>query len=295
MRLASAWSDGGWVIGVIASDQESIAVLDPAQGTVDDAVRGGFAALEAIQAAADTAVQRPLDEVVLGPPLRKFNRDILCTGWNYLDHFYESQGKREGQDPESLPLHPTFFTKGPDTVIGPTDPIAFDADLSSKWDYEAEVALVIGTAGRSIGQEQALQHVFGYFVANDVSQRDLQRAHGGQWLKGKSIDGTMPIGPWLTTADAVDDPADLLIECELNGEVMQRASTATMAFSLQRLISELSRGMTLQVGDVILTGTPSGIGNARNPPVFLKPGDQLTTKVSQLGALRNRVEPVSLA
>jgi len=294
VRLASAWSHGGWAIGVVASDQQSVAVLDPAQGTVDDVVRGGFAALEAIQAAADAAVQRPLDEVVLGPPLRRFNRDILCTGWNYLDHFYESQGKREGQDPASMPEHPTFFTKGPDTVIGPTDPIAFDGDLSSKWDYEAELALVIGTEGRSIAPEQALQHVFGYFVANDVSQRDLQRAHGGQWLKGKSIDCTMPIGPWLTTADAVDDPADLLIECELNGEVMQRASTATMAFSLQRIISELSRGMTLRAGDVILTGTPSGIGNARNPPVFLKPGDQLTTRVAQLGALRNVVETIPL-
>ena len=210
-------------------------------------------------------------------------------GWNYWDHFEESKGKREGQDPAETPKHPTFFTKGPDTVIGPFDDIAYDPELSKKWDYEAEVALVFGRDGRDIPEDQAWQHVFGFCVANDVSQRDLQRAHGGQWLKGKSIDATMPLGPWITTVDEIADPYALRIQCEVNGERRQNASTGQMAFRFERLIAELSRGMTLRAGDVLLTGTPSGIGNAREPQVFLGDGDVILTHVSGLGTLRNRV------
>lgn len=286
MRLASVTTPTGATIGVVHDDLVTATVLDPSHGTVDDVVRGGPAALDAIRGA--TGAFRPVAELTLGPPLRRFNRDVLCTGWNYLDHFYESAGKREGQDPVALPEHPTFFTKGPDTVIGPHDPIAFDAELSAKWDYEAEVALVIGREGCSMSEANALDHVFGWFVANDVSQRDLQRAHGGQWLKGKSVDQTMPIGPWITTADSID-VTDLLIECEVNGEVRQHASTSTMAFSVARILAELSRGMTLRAGDVVLTGTPSGIGNAREPAVFLDDGDVVTTRVGGLGELRNEV------
>lgn len=235
----------------------------------------------------------PLAEVRLLAPLTRFNRDVLCTGWNYWDHFEESRGKREGQDVDR-PDHPTFFTKGPDTVIGPVDDIAFDPELSRKWDYEAEVALVIGRDGRSIPAERAWEHVFGFVVANDVSQRDLQRAHGGQWLKGKSIDATMPLGPWITTVDEVADPYDLRIRCELNGQLMQDASTAQVAFRFEQLIAELSLGMTLRAGDIVLTGTPSGIGNARDPQVFLAEGDVVVTRVEGLGTLRNRVVAVRL-
>jgi 2-keto-4-pentenoate hydratase/2-oxohepta-3-ene-1,7-dioic acid hydratase in catechol pathway len=294
VRLAAVRSADSWCIGVVSADHERVAVLDGGLGTVDDVVRGGPALLEQVRAAAAGVAEVPLDGVVLGSPLQRFNRDVLCTGWNYLDHFYESAGKREGQDPAALPEHPTFFSKGPDTVIGPTDPIAFDAALSEKWDYEAEVAIVIGKDGRSIREEDAMGYVFGYLVANDVSQRDLQRAHGGQWLKGKSIDATMPLGPWVTTAEDVADPDDLLVECVLNGEVMQHASTKEMAFSYATIIAELSRGMTLRRGDVVLTGTPSGIGNAREPAVFLRDGDELVTRVSGLGALHNRLERVAL-
>lgn len=291
MKLASAFVDGGWWLGAVVEDDTAIALLP---GSLDDVVHG-VAPLAAVRQAAAKAPTRPLSEVRLGPPLRRFNRDILCTGWNYLDHFEESKGKREGQDPVEVPQHPTFFTKGPDTVIGPSDDIGYDPDLSSKWDYEAEVALIIGLDGRDIPEESAWQHVFGFCVANDVSQRDLQRAHGGQWLKGKSIDDTMPLGPWITTLDSVPDPYDLRIRCEVNGELRQDASTAQMAFRFERLIAELSRGMTLRAGDVLLTGTPSGIGNARDPQVFLGDGDLVTTTVSGLGTLRNRVAKVGHA
>ncbi|HEX5541698.1 MAG TPA: fumarylacetoacetate hydrolase family protein [Micromonospora sp.] len=293
MRLASVLGDEGPRIGVVRD--QGIALLPAALGTVDDVVRGGPAALDAVRAATEAAPVVPLPQVRLGPPLHRFNRDILCTGWNYWDHFEESRGKREGQDPPEPPAHPTFFTKGPDTVIGPYDDIAYDPKISSKWDYEAEIAMVIGRDCRSVDEAEAMSYVFGFCVANDVSQRDLQRAHGGQWLKGKSIDATMPLGPWLTTVDVVPDPADLRIQCELNGALLQDASTAQMAFSYARIIAELSWGMTLRAGDVILTGTPAGIGNAREPQIFLDDGDVVVTRVSGLGELRNHVTLTTLS
>jgi 2-keto-4-pentenoate hydratase/2-oxohepta-3-ene-1,7-dioic acid hydratase in catechol pathway len=241
----------------------------------------------------DPATERAAPAAVqLLPPLRRLHRDVLCTGWNYWDHFYESEGKREGQDVPK-PDAPTFFTKGPDVVIGPNDDIAFDAALSSKWDYEAEIVVVIGKTGRSIPKERAMEHVWGYCLANDVSQRDLQRRHGGQWLKGKSIDGTMPLGPWIVPRDAVD-LSQVTLECELNGKLMQQASASQMAFSVAELISELSSGMTVRAGDILLTGTPSGIGNARTPPVFLHDGDELRVRATGLGELRNRVRASDL-
>jgi 2-keto-4-pentenoate hydratase/2-oxohepta-3-ene-1,7-dioic acid hydratase in catechol pathway len=289
MRLARALIEGEWRTAAVVDDGAALAVLGRELGTVDDLVRAEPAALDAVRGAIGSAPVVPLEPTALGAPLTRFNRDVLCTGWNYWDHFEESKGKREGQDPAGRPERPTFFTKGPDTVIGPRDDIAYDAQLSSKWDYEAEVALVIGRTGRDIPEERAWEHVFGLCIANDVSQRDLQRAHGGQWLKGKSIDDTMPLGPWITTVDEIEDPYALRIECELNGERLQDASTGQVAFRFERLIAELSQGMTLRAGDVLLTGTPSGIGNAREPQVFLKEGDVVVTRVSGLGELRNHV------
>ncbi|HUQ60914.1 fumarylacetoacetate hydrolase family protein [Lentzea sp.] len=278
MKLASLTVGGVRHAGLVDEAEQSVTLLAT---TVDDVVRGG-----PVGARGEVL---PLSGVRLESPLHRFNRDVLCTGWNYLDHFEESKGRREGQDPVSVPERPAFFTKGPDTVIGPADDIAYDPALSQKWDYEAEIALVIGRDGRSIPEEKALDHVFGFLVANDVSQRDLQRAHGGQWLKGKSLDRTMPLGPWITTTDSVDDLADLRVQCEVNGVLLQNASSAQMAFSFARIIAELSHGMTLRAGDVVLTGTPSGIGNAREPQVFLRDGDVVVTRVSGLGELRNTV------
>ncbi|MBG6096831.1 fumarylacetoacetate hydrolase family protein [Nocardioides luteus] len=294
MRLASVLMGDQRRAAAVFPDEEYVALL-PEGVAVDDIVRGGSDALGALDATIAEAPRLSLGEVQLLAPLTRFNRDILCTGWNYWDHFEESKGKREGQDPPEPPAHPTFFTKGPDTVIGPYDGIAFDPEISSKWDYEAEVAIIIGKDGRSIPEDQAREHIFGYCVANDVSQRDLQRQHGGQWLKGKSIDQTMPLGPWITTADEIEDPYSLDIEFELDGRLMQKASTSQVAFSFERIISELSWGMTLRAGDVILTGTPSGIGNAREPQIFLEAGSELVSTVSQLGTLRNQMSPTKLS
>lgn len=294
MRLASVLVGGEPRAAAVFPDEGYVALL-PEGANVDDIVRGGNDKLADLDATLAEAPRLSLADVQLLAPLTRFNRDILCTGWNYWDHFEESKGKREGQDPPETPTHPTFFTKGPDTVVGPYDDVAFDPEISAKWDYEAEVAIIIGKDGRSIPEDRARDHIFGYCVANDVSQRDLQRQHGGQWLKGKSIDQTMPLGPWVTTADEIEDPYSLNIEFELDGQLLQKASTGQVAFSFEKIISELSWGMTLRAGDVILTGTPSGIGNAREPQIFLKPGSEIVTRVSHLGTLRNLIARTKLS
>lgn len=276
-------------IGLVDVAAGTVVVLPAAAGSLDDRVRGGADSLARLETARLGGETIELANAQLMAPLRRFNRDILCTGWNYQDHFEESRGKREGQDPPEVPQHPTFFTKGPDSIIGPTDDIAFDPLLSEKWDYEAEVAIVIGKDGRSIPEERAMEHVFGFCVANDVSQRDLQRAHGGQWLKGKSIDSCSPLGPWITTADDVPDPYDIRLTCNVNGRVLQDDSTAHVAYRFERIIAELSWGMSLRAGDVILTGTPAGIGNARDPQIFLADGDVVITQATGLGTLHNTV------
>ncbi len=279
----------------LAALTETEAVLLPGDAGMVSLIAAGAEGLARADAAlADpSAVRLPRDGLAFLSPIDRFRRDILCTGWNYWDHFEEGKGKREGQDVPK-PTAPTFFTKGPDAVIGPYDPIVHDQRISAKWDYEAEMVVIIGKAGRSIPAERAMDHVWGYCLANDVSQRDLQRRHGGQWLKGKSIDGTMPLGPWLVPATGFD-PYAVRLQCLVNGRVMQDASVAQMAFRIPELIAELSFGMTLQPGDILLTGTPAGVGNARDPQVFLGEGDEVIVRGSGLGELRNRLVAGDLA
>ncbi|QOZ52516.1 fumarylacetoacetate hydrolase family protein [Bradyrhizobium sp. CCBAU 53338] len=287
MRFASLNFAGKERVGIVENDE--VLLLPEGLADVADfiALGGDGRDLVAKLRRGDTAPRVALAQAVLLAPVRRFRRDIMCTGWNYWDHFEEGRGKREGQEVDR-PKAPTFFSKGPGTVIGPTDDIAFDARISAKWDYEAELALVIGRAGRSIPASQALDHVFGYFLANDVSQRDLQRRHGGQWLKGKSIDDTMPMGPTVVTEDELEVP-EIRLECLLNGQVMQSALVKQMAFSIPELIAELSFGMTLMPGDVIITGTPAGVGNAREPQIFMKAGDHVLVRGTGLGELSNRL------
>jgi len=292
MRFATVRHDGAERVGVV--EDAGIRLLPPIEGGMVGLIEGGAAALAAAREALATSTGETLalDTAQLLAPITRFRRDVLCTGWNYWDHFEESIGKRDGQD-VPRPSAPTFFTKAPDVVIGPRDDIAYDARVSAKWDYEAEVALVIGKRGRSIPAARAMEHVWGYCLANDVSQRDLQRRHGGQWLKGKSIDGTMPLGPWIVLAEGFDIE-NVRLQCELNGQLMQDALVKQMAFAIPDLIAELSLGMTLHPGDVLLTGTPSGIGNAREPQVFMQAGDHVVVRGSGLGELRNTLRATDL-
>ncbi|QMV00940.1 DUF2437 domain-containing protein [Devosia sp. D6-9] len=289
MRLATVNVSGTPRVGVV--EGELIRLLPAQEGDMVTLIGRGKAEIERLVKASplDTI---PLADAKLMAPIQRFSRDVLCTGWNYWDHFEESRGKREGQDVDK-PKAPTFFTKGPNTVIGPCEEIGLDPHISAKWDYEAEVGIVIGKRCRSVSKAEALDYVFGYFLANDVSQRDLQRRHGGQWLKGKSIDKTMPIGPFIVTGDELDVP-EITLELTLNGQTMQSAKLKQMAFPIAELVAELSFGMTLEPGDIIITGTPSGIGNAREPAIFLKPGDEMVVSGTGLGQLRNRVVEADL-
>jgi 2,4-diketo-3-deoxy-L-fuconate hydrolase len=292
MKYANVRLNGQERVGVLTGDE--IALFPDVAGDLVQFISADPETRKAtVRKALESGERVPAASAQLAAPIRRFRRDVLCTGWNYWDHFEEGRGKREGQDVDR-PKAPTFFSKSPDAVIGPNDAISFDLRISSKWDYEAELAVIIGVGGRSIPKAKAFDHVFGYCLANDISQRDLQRRHGGQWLKGKSIDGTMPLGPVIVTPDELDVP-NIRLQCEVNGQLLQDAVIAQMAFPIEELIAELSFGMTLHPGDVILTGTPSGVGNAREPQIFLQAGDEVVVRGQGMGELRNRIVACDIA
>ena len=211
-------------------------------------------------------------------------RAILCIGLNYRDHAAETGAK--------LPNRPVLFMKNPAALTHPGSPIAIPSESVERpeVDYEAELAVVIGTAARGVSVDDALGHVLGYTVGNDVSARRMQkRGGGGQWVRGKSYDTFCPLGPVLVTADELPDPQSLAIETRLNGEVMQSSSTSEMIFGVAELIADLSREMTLLPGTVLMTGTPHGVGFVRDPRVFLMPGDEVAITIERIGTLRNPV------
>ena len=227
----------------------------------------------------------PLDAVELDAPIRPA-RNVFCVGRNYLEHAKEG-ARSTGRE---LRLHdvPTFFTKAPTAIAAPGATLRLDAKVSQEYDYEAELAVVIGARCKDVPEDEALHVVFGYTALNDLTARDLQRAHG-QWFKGKSLDDSCPIGPWIVAGERVGDPQSLDIRLRVNGVEKQSSNTAKMIFSVKRIVAELSRGMTLLPGDVIATGTPEGVGFARTPPEFLADGDEVEVEIERIGTLRNTV------
>lgn len=202
---------------------------------------------------------------------------VICVGLNYREHAAESRSE--------VPAVPTIFNKFPNVVIGPGDPIVLPK-ASRKPDYEAELAFVIGKGGRNIPADRAMEHVFGYTIVNDVSARDFQTATT-QWLMGKTFDSFCPMGPWIVTPDEIGDPHDLDISLEIGGEILQKSNTSALIFRIPRLIEYVSTAVTLESGDVFATGTPEGVGFARRPPRWLKPGEEVIVKVGKIGELRN--------
>jgi 2-keto-4-pentenoate hydratase/2-oxohepta-3-ene-1,7-dioic acid hydratase in catechol pathway len=204
---------------------------------------------------------------------------IICVGLNYRDHAIESG--------MAIPEVPTIFAKFPTAVIGPRQAIVLPR-ISTKPDYEAELAVVIGKGGRHIAAERWQEHVFGYTILNDVSARDFQLATT-QWMIGKTFDTFAPFGPAIVTADEIADPHNLRISLELNGQVMQDSNTSNLIFKIPQLIAHLSSVFTLETGDIIATGTPAGVGFTRKPPVYLRPGDEVCVRIESLGELVNPV------
>ena len=229
-----------------------------------------------------------LSSVRVLAPIPRPRKNVFCVGWNYVEHFEEGAKMRVGPVQE-LPAHPTFFTKAVTAVNGPYDRIPLHPGVTEKVDWEVELGVIIGKRGINIKEADALKHVFGYTVINDVSAREVQRKHGQQWMKGKSLDGHCPMGPWIVTADEVKDWGNLDVTTRVNGVVKQDSSTKHMYFKIPRIIAELSQGLTLEPGDIISTGTPAGVGHARTPPEFLKAGDILETEIAGIGLLRNRI------
>lgn len=220
----------------------------------------------------------PLAAVRVLAPLRPSK--IICVGLNYMDHCRE-----QGVDP---PQQPLLFSKFPTCVIGPGEAIGWPEGLTQQVDFEVELGVVIGRRARLVAEAKALDVVFGYAAANDISARDLQFGDG-QWMRGKSLDTFCPLGPVVVTADEVPDPQALSLRCRVNGETLQESNTSEMIFSVRHLIAYISQAFTLEPGDLVLTGTPFGVGVFRDPQVFLQPGDLVETEVADFGVLRNPV------
>lgn len=224
------------------------------------------------------AVAADAPGVRLRAPLQRPGK-IICLGLNYADH------ARETNSP--IPQYPELFNKFANALIGPGEPIVLPR-VSQQVDYEAELAVVIGKPGRYIDEQRALEHVAGYTVLNDVSMRDFQ-FRGRQWMQGKTFDRSTPLGPWIVTADEIPDPQTLDISCEVSGEVLQRSNTREMIFSVAAVVAYISQIMTLEPGDLIATGTPAGVGFAREPKRLLRPGDVVRVTIERIGTLENPV------
>jgi 2-keto-4-pentenoate hydratase/2-oxohepta-3-ene-1,7-dioic acid hydratase in catechol pathway len=225
-----------------------------------------------------------LNEVELMAPIPRPKKNVVCLGLNYADHVAE--GKKTLDEERPLPEHPIFFTKPPTAINGPFDDIVYPR-VTERLDYEVELAVVIGKEGKYIAEEHAFDHIAGYSVFNDVSARDLQTRHG-QWFKGKSLDTFAPMGPYLVTPDEVGDPLDLGLWLKVNGVVRQSSNTSNLIFDIPKIVSTLSAGITLEVGDIIATGTPSGVGSAHELGL-LKVGDVVEAHVDKIGSIRNTV------
>jgi 2-keto-4-pentenoate hydratase/2-oxohepta-3-ene-1,7-dioic acid hydratase in catechol pathway len=264
--------------GSAAPPADLLALIDAGDSGMD-AVRS---LLAKVKPSTGAPAIRPLAGLELLAPLDPPRGNVIAIGRNYAKHAAETAAR--GEEPKP----PTVFTKAITTITGPNDEIPIDPAVSDEIDWEVELGLVIGKAGINITREDALEHVFGYTVVNDVTARDIQSDWGGQYFKGKSLDSSCPSGPWVVTRDEVADPQSLKLQLRVNGTVKQDSSTAYMIYPVDAIISWISIGMTLLPGTMVATGTPEGVGFARTPPEFIHVGDVVEAEVEGIGTLRNK-------
>jgi 2-keto-4-pentenoate hydratase/2-oxohepta-3-ene-1,7-dioic acid hydratase in catechol pathway len=299
MRLLMFEHGKGRRLGVLAGDRSEtvIDLTELATATAStpppadimaliDAGDAGMASVKQLMAklkpSAGAPIIHPLADVRLLAPLDPPRGNVIAIGRNYAKHAAETAAKGEKPKP------PTVFSKAITSITGPNDDIPIDPGVSEEIDWEVELGVVIGKAGVNITREDALEHVFGYTVINDVTARDIQSDWGGQYFKGKSLDASCPSGPWVVTPDEVDDPQALNLRLSVNGTVKQDGTTSEMIHPVDSIIAWVSVGMTLLPGMMIATGTPDGVGFARKPPEFIHAGDLVEAEVEGIGTLRNR-------
>lgn len=299
MKLATIRREDGARVALVDADKGRVWPIEPPAWApkpfgpssfgMADVIRGWRDLRDSLRADGEGI---PLSQVELLAPIPHPQRNLMCVGKNYFDHAHEFT--RSGFDSsassakDAIPEHPIIFTKVPETVIGPGAAIHYPHGVSDQIDYEVELVVVIGRAGRDIPKAQAMDHVFGYTIANDVTARDIQARHK-QWFLGKSLDTFCPLGPWIVTTDEVD-LSDTSVRTWVNGELRQDSNTRDLIFDVPTLIETMSRGITLQPGDLILTGTPAGVGLGFTPPKFLKPGDRVKLEIGGIGVLENTLE-----
>jgi 2-keto-4-pentenoate hydratase/2-oxohepta-3-ene-1,7-dioic acid hydratase in catechol pathway len=287
LRIATYRHDGRRQVGLVAPDGLAVTAFDLDAASCE---RGAQAVIEHALAAGRLPATRgapiAIDAVQLEAPLPRPRRNLFCAGRNYHAHAKElsaSVFRNNAPDPNTWPI---VFTTVPESVIGPHDAVTLPTEVSTQIDYEAELTVVIGRGGRNIARADALGHVFGYTIVNDVTARDVQMRHQ-QWDLGKSFDTFCPMGPWIVTPDELDGGATR-VRCWVNGELRQDANTRDLIFDIPALIETCSRGITLHPGDVIATGTAAGVGMGMNPPRWLQTGDVVRIAIDGLGEIENR-------
>lgn len=291
MKLATLRQDGAKIVAVVDSDKQRYwPVSDLCDGFSGDMVQLVQQFADLRETLRPRGEGRPLASAMLLAPIDQPRRNVFCVGKNYHDHaeeFSKSGFDKSAQAGEHIPEAPVIFTKPVSTIIGTGERIPRHADVTQQMDYEIEIGVVIGKAGRGIKKADAFDHVFGYTIINDMTARDLQKLHR-QWFLGKSLDGFCPMGPYLVTADEID-PANIDVRCWVNGELRQESNSKLLIFDIPTIIETLSAGMELQPGDVIATGTPAGVGIGFNPPKFLQSGDVVRMEIPGIGILENEV------
>jgi len=285
VKLVAYEEQGVARIGIVSADERSVR---PLQFSDMDAAAGILPLITAQIPLADlerhAGPARPLDGLRLRAPIPRPARNVFCVGRNYHEHANELAGSifKDSKEGEAWPI---VFSKVPESVVGPADDVYLPEGISAEIDYEAELCVVIGKAGKNIARADAANHIYGYTIVNDVTARDVQQRHR-QWHLGKSFDTFCPMGPWIVTADELD-AGNIDIRCLVNGEVRQSANTRDLIFDIGTIIENCSRGITLYPGDVIATGTPAGVGMGMQPPSFLKAGDVVRVEIEGIGHIEN--------
>ena len=295
MRLVTFAQGKTARIGVLDEKGDRIIDLVQAAGVAADMTafvalgKKGLALARALLKNPPKKAVVPRKKVRLLAPIPRPRRNIFCVGLNYQDHVREFQKSGfDASGKSNAPEFPIFFTKMTTTVIGPGATIPAHRDPTDSVDYEVELTVVIGRGGRDIKKADAFKHVYGYTIINDVTSR-IQQKQYGQWFLGKSLDGFCPMGPWLVTADEIEEVTRLRLQTRVNGELRQNNVVGDLIFDIPTLIETLSAGRTLEPGDLIATGTPTGVGIGFKPPKFLKKGDVVTLAIDKLGTLENRI------